>query len=77
MTTCTHIPDNINLAFKLATRYSLPGADNLFVDQFNKSLISNDFTTAAKLASSAPGTLLRNMDTINRFKSLQPNPGQP
>ena len=32
--------------------------------------MQSDFAGAAKLASEAPGTLLRNSDTINRFKSL-------
>jgi clathrin heavy chain len=47
------------------------------VEQFNRLLIGGDYANAAKLASSAPGTLLRNTDTINRFKTLQALPGQP
>lgn len=30
MNQCKHIPDNVGVAFKLATRHSLPGADDLF-----------------------------------------------
>jgi len=28
---CPHIPDNINTAFRLASRHSLPGADQMFL----------------------------------------------
>jgi clathrin heavy chain len=48
------------MAFKLAQRFSLKGADELFVQQFNKLLMSGDFAGAAKVARDAPGTLLRN-----------------
>lgn len=58
-------------------RYNLPGCDSLFTEQFNRCIISGDFQGAAKLAASAPGTLLRNSDTIAKFKSLQSTPGQP
>lgn len=30
MNQCKHIPDNVGVAFKLAQRHSLPGADDLF-----------------------------------------------
>lgn len=68
---CRNIPDNVGLAFKLAQRFHLKGADDLFVSQFNRLLASNDFAGAAKIARDAPGTLLRNKDTINKFKGLQ------
>lgn len=68
--TCRHIPDVIQLGFKLASRYKLPGADNMFVDQFNKALMVQDAATAAKIAASAPGTLLRNPESIAKFKQL-------
>ena len=65
-----HIPDNTGFAFTLAQRFSLNGADELFVTQFNKLLAMGDYVNAAKVAKDAPGTLLRNQDTINRLKSL-------
>lgn len=40
----------------------------MFVDQFNKALLSGDVTTAAKIAASAPGTVLRNPESIAKFK---------
>ena len=71
-----HIPDNVGVAFNLAQKYSLIGADELFVAQFNKLLAMGDYVNAAKVAKDAPGTLLRNQDTINRLKSL-PSTGGP
>ena len=71
------IPDVNTVALKLAARYSLPGCDTLFVDLFNNMLVSGNYQGAAKIASQAPGTLLRNPDTINKFKGLQSQPGQP
>jgi len=29
---CRHIPDVVQLGFKLATRYKLPGVDGMFVE---------------------------------------------
>jgi clathrin heavy chain len=55
-----HIPDNVGVAFNLAQRYHLAGADELFAAQFNKLLGMGDFAGAAKVAKDAPGTLLRN-----------------
>jgi len=42
----------------------------MFVDQFNKALMVQDAATAAKIAASAPGTLLRNPESIAKFKQL-------
>jgi len=55
-----HIPDSRNVAFKLASRFKLPGADEIFLQQFNMSLASNDYAGAARAARDAPGDLLRN-----------------
>lgn len=52
----------------MAGRYKLPGADNIFVEQFNRLLVAGDIANAAKIAASAPGTLLRNPETIAKFK---------
>lgn len=43
---------------------------------FNQKLAAGDYTGAATVARDAPGTLLRNQDTINKFKSL-PQTGGP
>jgi clathrin heavy chain len=72
-----NIPNNKNLAFEIAGRYKLPGLDNIFVEQFNMALLSGDYAGAARIASKSPGNLIRNQDTINKFKQLPQVPGQP
>jgi clathrin heavy chain len=46
----THIPDNKNLSFKLAQRFGLSGADDLFMLMFNQKIASADYAGAAKVA---------------------------
>ena len=70
-----HIPDQKNVAFKLASRFGLQGADEIFLQQFQMALASSNYAEAARVAKDAPGTLLRNEETINRFKQLPPAPG--
>ncbi|ANZ76904.1 BA75_04107T0 [Komagataella pastoris] len=65
---------NIPLALSLASRSGLPGAENLFTQQFNQCLASGDYDNAAKIAASSEQ--LRTSETINRLKNLQPAPGQ-
>ena len=77
MNNCKHIPNVQQLAFSLAGRYNLPGVDNMFLSQFNNYLVNGDYANAAKIASMSPGTLLRNQETINKFKGLPQAPGQP
>jgi len=55
-----HIPNNKELSFKLAQRFHLPGADDLFILMFNQKLAASDYAGAATVARDAPGTLLRN-----------------
>lgn len=71
-----HIPNNKELSFKLAQRFHLPGADDLFMLMFNQKLAASDYAGAGKIARDAPGTLLRNQETINKLKNL-PSTGGP
>lgn len=65
-----HIPNGTDLAFKIAARFSLAGADEMFTAKFNQSMAAGDYAGAARVARGAPGTLLRNAETIQKFKSL-------
>lgn len=67
-----HIPDNRALAIKMAQRYGLAGADDIFISQFNQCLASGDYAGAARTAAAAPS--LRTPETINKFKSLPVGP---
>ena len=61
----------------MASRYKLPGMESSFVDQFNRLLVAGDVLNASKIAASAPGTLLRNPETIAKFKQIPAQPNQP
>ncbi len=47
MNSCQHMQDYRNVGVQLASRYALPGADGLFLEQFNKCLIAGEFQKAA------------------------------
>ncbi|CEP62929.1 clathrin heavy chain LALA0_S06e07162g [Lachancea lanzarotensis] len=64
---------NVSLALKMASRGGLPGADDLFIKQFDSLLASGDYQNAAKVAASSQE--LRTQTTINRLKNIQAAPG--
>jgi clathrin heavy chain len=68
---------NVPLAIKLASRCNLPGADQLFVQQFRRLFEAGQHAAAAKVAAESPGGALRNADTIRLFQNLPPNPSGP
>lgn len=45
---------NTELAFKLASRGGLPGADDLYVARFNQLFSTGNFGEAAKIAATSP-----------------------
>ena len=50
---------NYPLALRLAVKNNLPGAEQLFMQQFNNLMNSMDFKGAAKLAAESPQQVLR------------------
>ncbi|KAI1382048.1 clathrin heavy chain [Hypoxylon crocopeplum] len=68
-------PANTEIAIKMASRAGLPGADQLYVRQFDQLFASGDFAGAAKVAANSPRGFLRTTETINKFKNLQAPPG--
>jgi clathrin heavy chain len=64
-------------AIQLASRLGLPGADDLYISQFNALLAANDIQGAARLAAGSPAGLLRTPQTIQRFQQMPAVPGQP
>jgi clathrin heavy chain len=42
MNNCGHITDSKGIASLLASRYGLPGADGMFLEQFNRAISSQD-----------------------------------
>jgi clathrin heavy chain len=67
-----HIPDNKSLAVKMASRYGLPGADDVFIQQFNQCIVTGDYAGAARTAAQSPS--LRTTETINKFKAIPVGP---
>lgn len=45
---------NTELAFKLASRGGLSGADDLYIARFNQLFSTGAFTDAAKIAATSP-----------------------
>eukprot|EP01118_Nematostelium_gracile_P004199 TRINITY_DN1492_c0_g1_i3.p1 TRINITY_DN1492_c0_g1~~TRINITY_DN1492_c0_g1_i3.p1 ORF type:complete len:1689 (-),score=583.76 TRINITY_DN1492_c0_g1_i3:132-5015(-) len=69
--------NNLELAIKLASRANLPGAEDLFVNQFNRLFQQGLIKEAAKVAADSPQGILRTQRTIQLFQQLPAQPGQP
>ncbi|KAI9818123.1 MAG: hypothetical protein M1827_000748 [Pycnora praestabilis] len=69
-------PANSTLAVKLASRAGLPGADNLYAQQFDQLLNQGNYVEAAKIAANSPRGFLRTPQTIERFKGMPAQQGQ-
>jgi len=69
-------PANGELAYKLASRAGLPGADNLYNQQFEQLFNSGQYADAAKIAANSPRGFLRTPQTIDRLKAIPQQPGQ-
>lgn len=65
------------LALSLATRLDLPGAEDLYVTEFNRLMGMNDIQGAARLAAQSPQGVLRTPQTIQRFQQMPAQAGQP
>lgn len=63
-------PENGELAYKLASRAGLPGADNLYQQRFDTLLRNGDYLQAAKTAANSPQGFLRTPQTIDKFKAV-------
>lgn len=61
--------NNVELAFKLASRANLPGADDLYVRQFQQLFSTSQYSEAAKIAANSPRGILRTPATIEAFKT--------
>ncbi|EPX72143.1 clathrin heavy chain Chc1 [Schizosaccharomyces octosporus yFS286] len=64
------------LAVRLASRANLPGADNLYAQQFQQLMMQGNYGDAAKVAASSPRGILRTAQVIEQFKQLPAVPGQ-
>lgn len=69
-------PANAELAYKLASKAGLPGADNLYQQRFEQLFSSGEYVEAAKIAANSPRGFLRTPETINRLKNVPQTQGQ-
>jgi clathrin heavy chain len=60
--------NNYGLALRIAVKNNLPGAEQLFAQQFNQLMNAQDYKGAAKLAAESPQQALRTPETIQRFQ---------
>jgi clathrin heavy chain len=60
----------------VASRSSLPGANELFVNRFNVLFQQGNYIEAAKVAAISPDGILRTLQTIMRFTTVIVAPGQ-
>ncbi|KZT09895.1 clathrin heavy chain 1 [Laetiporus sulphureus 93-53] len=67
--------NNTELAFKLASRANLPGADDLYIKQYQQLFQSGQFGEAAKVAANSPRGILRTAQVIESFKQAPAPPG--
>ncbi|EOA80785.1 Clathrin heavy chain [Exserohilum turcicum] len=69
-------PACAEIAYKLASKGGLPGADQLYSQRFENLMSQGNFSEAAKVAASSPRGFLRTMNTINRLRQVPNQPGQ-
>ncbi|KAK3629435.1 Clathrin heavy chain [Elasticomyces elasticus] len=69
-------PENAELAYKLASRAGLPGADGLYQQRFDGLLAQGNYQDAAKTAANSPQGFLRTQQTIEKFKNVPQQQGQ-
>ncbi|KAA8492928.1 Clathrin heavy chain 1 [Porphyridium purpureum] len=62
---------------RIAAQSGFPGADGLFVNKFRQFFDAGRLREAALVASQSPGTSVRNKQTIELFKALPQEEGQP
>ncbi|KAF7798005.1 hypothetical protein EIP86_009215 [Pleurotus ostreatoroseus] len=67
--------NNTELAFKLASRANLPGADDLYIQQYQSLFQSGQYGEAAKIAANSPRGILRTAQVIESFKQAPTPPG--
>lgn len=67
---------NSELAYKLALRSNLPGADQLFINKFNALFQSGNYLEAARVSASSPRSILRTPQIMQMFMQVPVQPGQ-
>ena len=74
MNFCKNVPGIMEVITRMAARFNLPGAENIFMTAFKTFMQNGNYQEAAKIVAQTPGDTLRNINTINMFRQLQGNP---
>ena len=74
MNFCKNVPSIMEVITRMAARFNLPGAENIFMTAFKTYMQNGNYQEAAKIVAQTPGDTLRNINTINMFRQLQGNP---
>ena len=69
--------NNLELALDLARRGNLPGAEALVGQSFERLFALGQLKEAAEAAATSPQGVLRTRETLERFKALPAQAGQP
>ena len=67
--------NNTDLAFKLASRGNLPGADEMYLQQFHSLFSTGQYSEAIKIAANSPRGILRTPQMIEQLKQVPSQPG--
>ena len=67
--------NNTDLAFKLASRGNLPGADEMYLQQFHSLFSTGQYSEAIKIAANSPRGILRTPQMIEQLKQVPTQPG--
>merc|ERR1740138_368277 len=77
MNSLPQLANRVDIAFTLARRFGLPGADELFQKQFATMFASGDYKGAARVAAQCKSGMLRTPAIIQQFKAVQAPAGGP
>jgi clathrin heavy chain len=69
-------PACAEIAYKLASKGGLPGADQLYQARFENLMQQANYTEAAKVAANSPRGFLRTTQTMNRLRQVPNQQGQ-
>ena len=69
-------PACAEIAYKLASKGGLPGADQLYQARFENLMQQANYTEAAKVAANSPRGFLRTPQTMNRLRQVPNQQGQ-
>ena len=65
-----HIKNNVAVSKKIGLRAGLPGSESFYSEQFSRLFAAGQYDEATRIVAGSPGTVLRNRETIEKFKAL-------